>query len=41
MEQYEKPNMEIVVLGDDIIITSCNIECGLPGSGTIETPAFP
>ena len=38
MEQYEKPNMEIVVLGDDVIITSCNSECGLGGSSPIELP---
>lgn len=41
MEQYEKPNMDLIVLGDDVIITSCNSECGLPGSGTIELPELP
>ncbi len=43
MEQYEKPNMEIIVLTEDVITKSggCPYECGTPGSGTIETPPIP
>ena len=42
MEQYEKPNMEIIVLSDDVILTSgCAYECGCTGVGTVELPPMP
>ncbi len=42
MEEYLKPQMELIVLPDDVIATSgCNYECGCTGVGTIELPCMP
>ena len=42
MEQYVKPNMEIIALFDDVILaSSCAQECGCSGVGTIELPCMP
>lgn len=39
MEEYRKPQMELIILPDDVIETSgCGYECGTPGLGTIELP---
>ena len=38
MEQYEKPNMDLIVLDDDVIITST---CCHVATGAIELPELP
>ena len=40
MEQYEKPNMDIIVLTEDIIVKSCSKACS-GGIDVIELPDFP
>ena len=39
MEQYEKPNMDIIVLTEDIIVKSCSKACN-GGIDVIELPDF-
>lgn len=38
MERYEKPQMEIIILPEDIITTSCRSICGTGPNQPIETP---
>ena len=39
VEQYEKPNMDIIVLTEDIIVKSCSKACN-GGIDVIELPDF-